>query len=78
MKDHPQRDYAAAKLELPKEKRHKDTKTFGTLAKDFLKTGLSSFGLMDKSEKYEYKQTLIKKYTKIINSYILLKGSPKV
>jgi hypothetical protein len=33
---------------------------------------------MDKSEKHEYKQSSIKKYTKIINSYILLKGSAKV
>jgi len=85
MEDHPQRDYAAAKLELPNvlslmglPKDKKDEKTFGALAKEFLKTGLSSFRLMDKSEKHEYKQTSIKKYTKIINSYILLKGSAKV
>jgi integrase len=85
MEDHPQRDYAAAKLELPNvlslmglPKEKKDEKTFGALAKEFLKSGMDGFRLMDKSEKHEYKQTSIKKYTKIINSYILLKGSAKV
>ena len=61
---------------LPKKK--KDEKIFGALAKEFLKSGMDGFRLMDKSEKHEYKQTSIKKYTKIINFYILLKGSAKV
>ena len=52
MEDQPQRNYAAAKDELlevlktmhkPKEK--KDEKTFGSLAKDFLKSGFSGYRL---------------------------------
>ncbi|MDB4193268.1 hypothetical protein N9599_03715 [Candidatus Pelagibacter sp.] len=85
MEDHPQRDYVAAKLELPNvlslmrlPKEKKDTKTFGDLTKNFLKSGFSGFRLMDKSDKHEYKQTTIDKYTKLINTYILLKGSSKV
>ncbi len=85
MEDHPQRDYAAAKLQLPdiltdmsKPKEKKDEKTFGALAKNFLKSGFGGFRLMDKSDKHEYKQTTIDKYTKLINTYILLKGSQEV
>jgi len=85
MEDHPQRDYAAAKLQLPdiltdmsKPKEKKDEKTFGDLAKNFLKSGFGGFRLMDKSDKHEYKQTTIDKYTKLINTYILLKGSQEV
>tara|TARA_Y100000389_G_C17456404_1_gene518471 strand:- start:2572 stop:2835 length:264 start_codon:yes stop_codon:yes gene_type:complete len=85
MENHPQRDYAAAKLELRNVlslmvllKEKKDEKTFGALAKEFLISGMEGFRLMNKSEKHKYKQTTIKKYTKIINSYILLIGSPNV
>ena len=85
MEDHPQRDYAAAKLQLPdiltdmsKPKEKKDEKTFGALAKEFIKSGFGGFRLMDKSDKHEYKQTTIDKYTKLINTYILLKGSQEV
>ena len=45
MEDHPQRNYAAAKLELPNvlslmglPKEKKDEKTFGALAKEFIKS----------------------------------------
>ena len=85
MEDHPQRNYAAAKLELPNilsrmalPKEKKDEKTFGALAKEFIKSGFGGFRLMDKSDKHEYKQTTIDKYTKLINTYILLKGSQEV
>ena len=85
MEDHPQRNYAAAKLELPNilsrmalPKEKKDEKTFGALAKEFIKSGFGGFRLMDKSDKHEYKQTTIDKYTKLINTYILLKGGQKI
>ena len=59
-------------------KERKDEKTFGDLAKNFLKSSFGGFRLMDKSDKHEYKQTTIDKYTKLINTYILLKGSQEV
>jgi len=85
MEDHPQRNYAAAKIELPnilslmaQPKEKKDEKTFGALAKQFISSGFSGFRLMDKADKHEYKQTTINKYTKLINTYILLKGSKDI
>ena len=82
MEDHPQRDYRAAKMELPnilkqmkQPKQKTDQKTFGALAKDFLNSGLNDYRLADKSEKFEYKKSTITKYKKLINTYILLKGS---
>ena len=57
----------------------KEEKTFGSLAKKFLESGFKGYRLADKnSDKYEYKKSTIKKYTKIINSYLLLKGSPAI
>ncbi len=65
MEDHPQRDYRAAKMELPKvlakskwaaKTKAKDQKTFGAFAKDFLNSGLNDYRLADKSEKHEYKK----------------------
>ena len=57
MEDHPQRDYRAAKMELPnilkamrQPKQKSDQKTFGALAKDFLNSGLNDYRLADKSE----------------------------
>lgn len=57
MEDHPQRDYRAAKMELPnilkvmkQPKQKTDQKTFGALAKDFLNSGLNDYRLADKSE----------------------------
>ena len=85
MEDHPNKNLKAAKLELPKvlaqmvkPKAAKDDKTFGSLAKDFRDKGFSGYRLADKSEKHEYKQSSINKYTKLINSYILLKGTDKI
>jgi len=85
MEDHPNKNLKAAKLELPKvlaqmvkPKAAKDEKTFGSLAKDFRDKGFSGYRLADKSEKHEYKQSSINKYTKLINSYILLKGTDKI
>ena len=82
MEDHPQRDYRAAKMELPnilkqmkQPKQKTDQKTFGALAKDFLNSGLNDYRLADKSEKFEYKKSTITKYKKLTNTYILLKGS---
>jgi len=85
MEDNPNRNYNAAKLELPivlkameKPKHRTDEKLFGSLAKDFMKSGFSGYRLADKSEKHEYKETTIKKYKKLISTYLLLKGNDDI
>ena len=85
MEDNPNRNYNAAKLELPivlkameKPKHKTDEKLFGSLAKDFMKSGFSGYRLADKSEKHEYKETTIKKYKKLISTYLLLKGNDDI
>lgn len=85
MEDSPNRNYNAAKLELPivlkameKPKHRTDEKLFGSLAKDFMKSGFSGYRLADKSEKHEYKETTIKKYKKLISTYLLLKGNDDI
>src|SRR6056300_933579 len=44
------------------------------MARDFLKNGLNNYRLADRGEKFEYKEATKRKYRKLINSYILLKG----
>ncbi len=85
MEDNPNRNYNAAKLELPivlkameKPKHKTDEKLFGSLAKDFMKSGFSGYRLADKSEKHEYKETTIRKYKKLISTYLLLKGNDDI
>ena len=85
MEDNPNRNYNAAKLELPivlkameKPKHRTDEKLFGSLAKDFMKSGFSGYRLADKSEKHEYKETTIRKYKKLISTYLLLKGNDDI
>ena len=85
MEDRPDRDYQAAKNELSKvltlitqPKNKTEQKTFEVLAKEFLKSGLIGYRLADKSEKYEYKKSTVNKYQKLINTYILLKGSSEI
>ena len=85
MEDNPNKNYHAAKAELPnvlkameKPKHKTDEKLFGSLAKDFMKSGFSGYRLADKSEKHEYKETTIKKYKKLISTYLLLKGNDDI
>ena len=85
MEDNPNKNYLAAKAELPnvlkameKPKHKTDEKLFGSLAKDFMKSGFSGYRLADKSEKHEYKETTIKKYKKLISTYILLKTNDDI
>ena len=62
------KELSAPKLE------NKQDHSFGSMAKDFLKNGLNNYRLADRGEKFEYKEATKRKYRKLINSYILLKG----
>jgi len=66
------KDMAAPKQET------KEDSLFGSLAKDFLKNGITGYRLSDKSEKHEYKEATKKKYIKLINTYLLLKGGKDI
>jgi len=80
--DTPHRDLVAAKNALPNILKElsepktgfKDGLTFETLVKDFLKNGTNDYRLIESGGKLDYKKSTIKKYTKILTSYILLKG----
>ena len=52
-----------------------DQTTFGNLAQKFLDEGMNGNRLSDKAEKHNYKKSTIKKYTKLINTYILLRSN---
>ena len=52
-----------------------DQTTFGNLAQKFLDEGMNVNRLSDKAEKHNYKKSTIKKYTKLINTYILLRSN---
>ena len=84
--DSTHRNLAAAKDELPnvlkelsapKQEANEDI-SFGSLSKDFLKNGMNDYRLSDRGEKLEYKEATKKKYRKILNSYILLKGGKDI
>ena len=84
--DSNHRNLAAAKDELhntlkelsaPKLEKNEDI-TFGSLARDFIKVGMSDYRVADKGEKMEYKDSTKRKYIKALNSYILLKGGKDI
>jgi len=84
--DSTHRNLAAAKDELPnvlkelsapKQEANEDI-SFGSLSKDFLKNGMNDYRLSDRGEKLEYKEATKKKYRKILNSYVLLKGGKDI
>lgn len=84
--DTPHRDLVAAKNALPNILKElsepktgfKDGLTFETLVKDFLKNGTNDYRLIESGGKLDYKKSTIKKYTKILTSYILLKGGKPI
>jgi len=55
-----------------------EDETFSFLAKEFLSRGMNEYRLTDSKEKHEYKEGTVKKYKKLINSYILLKPSKHI
>jgi len=69
-------EYVAA-MENPTVDANADEK-FSFLAKEFLSRGMSDYRLADSAEKHEYKEGTIKKYTKLINTYLLLKSSKHI
>jgi len=74
------RSKVAAKIKESLEPRSnvKNQKTFGELAKNFMESGMDNYRLADKTEKHEYKQSTIDKYTKLVRTYILIKPHKKL